>query len=144
MCFKFYLTNLSIRAALFGQLSADAEAMGATTETAIFSQWQHNKITDLYYARWNSGEVDIVHSDKVNQLPSWIVEVKWSDRPYRSHSELDNCVEFVEKNPKTSQPILVTSRTITDNNVEYKGVKFEFRPASFYAYLLGANLLRSI
>ena len=38
MCFKFYLTNLSIRAALFGQLSADAEAMGATTETAIFSQ----------------------------------------------------------------------------------------------------------
>ncbi|MDZ4785584.1 MAG: DUF4143 domain-containing protein [bacterium] len=144
MCFKVYLTNASMRAALFGQLSADSEAMGSITETAIFSQWQHSKIVELYYARWNSGEVDIVHLDKVNQLPSWIVEVKWSDRPYRSHSELDNCVEFIEKNPKTSQPILVTSRTITDNNVEYKGIQFEFRPASLHAYTLGANLLRSI
>jgi hypothetical protein len=144
MCFKVYLTNPSMRAALFGQLSADSEAMGAMTETAIFSQWQHSKIVELYYARWNSGEVDIVHLDKVNQLPSWIVEVKWSDRPYRSHSELDNCVGFIEKNPKISQPILVTSRTITDNNVEYKGIQFKFRPASLHAYTLGANLLRSI
>ena len=144
MCFKVYLTNASMRAALFGQLSADSEAMGSITETAIFSQWQHSKIVELYYARWNSGEVDIVHLDMVNQLPSWIVEVKWSDRPYRSHSELDNCVEFIGKNSKISQPILVTSRTITDNNVEYKGIQFEFRPASLHAYLLGANLLRSI
>jgi uncharacterized protein len=75
MCFKVYLTNPSMRAALFGQLKIDFEAMGAMTETAIFSQWQQSKTIELYYARWNSGEIDIVHLDQVHQSPSWIVEV---------------------------------------------------------------------
>ena len=83
VCFKVYLTNPSMRAALFGQLNADSEAMGAMTETAIFSQWQHNMTIELYYARWNSGEIDIVHLKPSSQSPSWAVEVKWSDRPYR-------------------------------------------------------------
>jgi uncharacterized protein len=142
MCFKVYLTNPSMRAALFGQLDAKAEAMGAMTETAIFSQWQHSRIIELYYARWNSGEIDIVNLDSAHQSPSWIVEVKWSDRPFRSHSELDNCIEFVKKNPSISQPIKVTSRTIASDKILYKGVHFEFVPASIYAYGLGANLLR--
>jgi uncharacterized protein len=141
MCFKVYLTNPSMRAALFGQIDANSEAMGALTETAIFSQWQHSKIAELYYARWKSGEIDIVHLNKVDQLPSWIVEVKWSDRPYRTVSELDNCVEFVNKHPNISQPILVTSQTISEANFQYKGVEFQFCPSSLYAYLLGANIL---
>ena len=141
MCFKVYLTNPSMRAALFGQLDANSEAMGSMTETAIFSQWQHSQVTELYYARWKSGEVDIVHLDKVNQLPSWIVEVKWSDRPYRSLSELDNCVEFANKHPNISQPILITSQTVSDRGIQYKGVEFEFCPSSLYAYILGANIL---
>ena len=141
MCFKVYLTNPSMRSALFGQLDANSEAMGSMTETAIFSQWQHSEITELYYARWKSGEVDIVHLDKVNQLPSWVVEVKWSDRPYRSLSELDNCVEFANKHPDISQPILITSQTISDKGIQYKGVEFEFCPSSLYAYILGANIL---
>lgn len=141
MCFKVYLTNPSMRAALFGQLKADSEAMGTMTETAIFSQWQHSKIIELYYARWNTGEIDIVHLDLAHQSPSWMIEVKWSDRPYRSHSELDNCIEFVRKNPTISQPIKVTSRTIVDNNFLYKGIQFAFEPASLYAYVVGANAL---
>lgn len=141
MCFKVYLTNPSMRAALFGQLDANAGAMGAMTETAIFSQWQHNRIIELYYARWNSGEIDIVHLDLAHQSPSWVVEVKWSDKPYRSNSELDNCIDFVKKNPRISQPIMITSRTIADENFLYKGVQFNFVPASLYAYILGTNLL---
>ena len=144
VCFKVYLTNPSMRAALFGQLNADSEAMGAMTETAIFSQWQHNMTIELYYARWNSGEIDIVHLKPSSQSPSWAVEVKWSDRPYRSNSELDNCIEFVRKNPTISHPIIVTSRTITDENFLYKGVHFAFQPSSLYAYALSANLLRRI
>ena len=140
--FKVYLTNPSMRAALFGQLQADSEAMGAMTETAIFSQWQHSMTTELYYARWNSGEIDIVHLNLVDQLPSWLVEVKWSDRPYKSHSELDNCIEFIKKNKSIIQPIKITSRTIADENFMYKGVQFKFEPASLYAYALGANILR--
>jgi uncharacterized protein len=142
MCFKVYLTNPSMRAALFGQLDVDSEAMGALTETAIFSQWQHSKVAELYYARWSSGEIDIVNLDRANQSPLWAVEVKWSDRPYKSRAELENCVDFVKKNPEISQPIMITSRTIADKNVFYKGVSFIFQPASLYAYELGANLLR--
>ncbi|MDJ0674515.1 MAG: ATP-binding protein [Calothrix sp. MO_167.B42] len=141
ICFKVYLTNPSMRAALFGQLDMDSEAMGAMTETAIFSQWQHSKMTALYYARWKSGEIDIV-SLNAQQLPSWIVEVKWSDRPYSSRSELNNCVDFVHRNSNISQPILVTSRTITDDEVLYKEVRFSFKPASLYTYILGAKFLR--
>ena len=144
MCFKVYLTNPSMRAALFGQLEINSEAMGAMTETAIFSQWQHSKMIELYYARWNTGEIDIVHLDRAHQSPSWIVEVKWSDRPYSSTSELNNCIEFVKKNPGISQPIKITSRTIRDNSFLYKRVRFEFEMASLYAYTLGANILRNI
>ncbi len=144
MCFKVYLTNPSMRAALFGQLDPEAKAMGALTETAIFSQWQHNRVVELYYARWNSGEVDIVNLNPVNQSPAWIVEVKWSDRPLSSPSELDNCLEFIKKNPTISQPIMVTSRSISNEEFIYQGVHFNFVPASLYAYSLGANILRRI
>lgn len=144
MSFKVYLTNPSMRAALFGQLDTEADAMGALTETAIFSQWQHSRAAQLYYARWNTGEVDIVSLSGSEQKPTWAVEVKWSDRPYQSRGELDNCVEFVRLNPKVHQPILITSRTITDLDVEHKDVKFKFQPASLYAYTLGANLLRQV
>ena len=133
-----------MRAALFGQLDADSKAMGAMTETAIFSQWQHSKMTELYYARWKTGEIDIVHLEAGNQSPAWIVEVKWSDRPYTTPSELDNCIEFVKKNLGVSQPIMVTSKTIRDHHFSYKDIRFNFEPASLYAYVLGANILQSL
>lgn len=143
MCFKVYLTNPSMRAALFGQIGPDSDAMGALAETAIYSQWQHSNVAELYYARWQSGEIDIVYLASTEQRPLWAVEVKWSDRPFTARSELNNCVEFVARNPKVSQPILVTTRTIEARNLEYKGVQFNLQPASVYAYTLGANILRS-
>jgi hypothetical protein len=73
--------------------------------------------------------------------PNWAVEVKWSDRPYQSRGELDNCVEFAQKHPNISSPMLVTSRTVSDALVSYKGMNFEFRPSSIYAYTVGANLV---
>lgn len=142
VCFKVYLTNPSMRAALFGQVTETSEAMGQLAETAIFSQWQHSRQTELYYARWSSGEVDIVHLHGSNQKPFWAVEAKWSDRPYQSRSELDNCVYFANGNPTLIQPLLITSKTVQDLNVIYKNTKFEFRPTSLYAYTLGNNLLK--
>lgn len=144
VCFKVYLTNPSMRAALFGQLETSSKAMGAMTETAIFSQWQHSKMAELYYARWKTGEIDIVHLDPGHQLPSWIVEVKWSDRPHGNPADLDNCIEFAKKNSAVSQPILITSKTVRDRDFSYKDVRFHFEPASLYAYALGANILRNI
>jgi len=139
--FKVYLANPSMRAALFGQLDATSEAMGALTETAIYSQWQHSKTTNLYYARWNTGEVDIVYLDSTNQKPIWAIEVKWSDRPHKSPVDLNNCVEFAMRNPQIKK-ILITSLTVSDKDFVYRDIHFEFRPASLYAYSLGANILR--
>lgn len=143
MCFKVYLTNPSMRAALFGQIGPDSEEMGSLTETAIFSQWQHSQSTELYYARWNAGEVDIVSLSISDQKPAWIVEVKWSDRASKENSELGNCVELCAKNPSIKKPVLITSRTV-DLTLSYRGVLFRFRPSSVYAYMLGSNILEHI
>ncbi len=144
VCFKVYLTNPSMRAALFGQIAPGSDAMGALTETAIFSQWVHSTTTQLFYARWNKGEVDIVSLSANEQQPRWAVEVKWTDNPTKVFRELENCVEFAQKNPSLEQPILVTTRTVAQKDVMYKGVGFEFRPASLYAYMLSTNILRGI
>lgn len=140
MCFKVYLTNPSIRAALFGHVGPDAEAMGALTETAIFSQWQHSENVTLCYARWNDGEVDIVNVSGSAQSPEWIVEVKWSDRPLQDRSLLRHCVVFYRKHSGIEMPILVTTRTKT-GTASVDGVEFEFCPSALYAYMLGANIL---
>src|ERR1019366_3913757 len=55
--FKVYLTNPSMRAALFSPVKADDSVVRSLAETAIFSQWFHSDKT-LYYARWQDGEVD--------------------------------------------------------------------------------------
>ena len=143
VAFKVYLVNPSMRAALFGPIDAETQtqAMGALIETAVFSQWQHGQPTELFYARWSGGEIDLVSLDRRSQKPDWAVEVKWSDRPYHTRQELDNCVDFVERNPGIKQPILITSKTVADDHVVYKGVRFRFVPASLYAYSLGVNLL---
>jgi len=144
--FKVYLTNPSMRSALFGHVKPDNDmVIGHLTETAIFSQWLHSDVIDhLYYSRWNGGEVDIVYLAPNDQRPQWVVEVKWSDRPWSIPSELDGCIEFVERSrlakPLNGVHVAVTSKTITGKK-EYRGVIFQFLPASLYAYMLGANLL---
>ncbi len=143
MNFKVYLTNPSMRAALFGQIDASSDAMGALTETAIFSQWQHHLTAELFYARWSTGEVDIVHLSKADQKPSWAVEVKWSDRLYKQHAELDSLVEFAEKHAGLHGTLLATSKTI-DSTLVYRGVEFRFKPSSLYAYAIGANILSDL
>ena len=140
MSFKVYLTNPSMRAALFGPIDADSPDMGPRAETAIFSQWQHNDRTTLYYAQWKNGEVDIVYLDETTQSPQWAVEVKWSDRPYTHTDELDNCVELAKKNTVLKEQFRVTSHTIS-GLIEYKNIRFEFVPCSLYTYTLGKNLL---
>jgi len=140
--FKVYLTNPSMRAALFGHIDSNGQAMGHLVETAIYSQWLHSQsIDNLYYARWGSGEVDIVCITPSDQKPSWIVEVKWSDRPATIHSELDGCIEFMQTNKLTSANAIITTKTFT-GKVSYKGVNFELLPSSTYAYMVSSNILR--
>ena len=137
--FKVYLTNPSMRAALFSPLREDENAVGPLAETAIFSQWFHSDVTTLYYARWQDGEVDIIALDP-GQKVRWAVEVKWSDR-YSDHpEELKSLISFCHGNPLKTPP-LVTSKTVTAVR-EVSGVKVRFVPASEYCYTVGYNLIR--
>ena len=136
--FKVYLTNPSMRAALFGPVTADHEAMGALTETAIFSQWFHDQnIDNLHYARWKSGEVDIVWLNIATQKPLWCVEVKWSDLPCNDSRMLKGVTAFAKQNEL--RDTLVTTKTISQSGV-VNDVNIRFEPSASYAYTLGANM----
>ena len=137
--FKVYLTNPSMRAALFGPVTSEHEAMGALTETAIFSQWFHNHdIDNLHYARWKSGEVDIVWLNTATQKPFWCVEVKWSDLPCKDSRLLKSVAEFIKQNELSDA--LITTKTISQNR-KFDSIPFRFKPSASYTYTLGKNIL---
>jgi hypothetical protein len=135
--FKIYLTNPSLRAALFEPVaSEDAPLLGHLAETAVFSQWLHspNFTTNNYYARWKNGEIDLIHVHKSDQKPMWAVEIKWSDTEYADKRYREKLKEFLRK--ADLKTMKITSRTITA--VEEN---FEIVPTSAYCYTLGMNII---
>lgn len=141
--FKVYLTNPTMRAALFAPMEPDDDRIGYLAETAIFSQWFHSEAT-LHYARWDKGsekgEVDIVHLHSNSQKPDWVVEVKWSDRYCDQMHELGSMISFCQRN--RLDRALVTSRTRTLVCRE-RDLTLEFVPASVYCYTVGYNIINS-
>ncbi|WP_419614352.1 DUF4143 domain-containing protein [Thiolapillus sp.] len=138
--FKVYLTNPTMRAALFGPVDEHHEAMGQVVETAVFSQWLHNAafVDSLYYSRWRSGEVDLV-SLNPQQRPRFAVEVKWSDSPFNDPKKIKGLIEFSRKHPKARMP-LVTTRT-KQGVKTMKGIDIEFMPSSLHCYTVAKNTL---
>ena len=53
--FKIYLTNPSLRSALFTPLQATDKLMGTMVETAIYAQWLQREWFEPWYARWSQG-----------------------------------------------------------------------------------------
>jgi len=143
--FKVYLTNPSIRAAMFGPVLADDQAMGALAETAVFSQWFHDyKSFDLRYARWDGGEVDIVQLNRKSQKPDWLVEVKWTDRYFERPSELTSLISFVDEHQDEfiARPV-VTTRTKRGAK-KAAGHEIEFIPAALYCFVVSRNLIEGL
>lgn len=136
--FKVYLTNPSMRSALFTPLRPDDDFIGNLVETAVFAQWLHSPDTRLHYARWNDGEVDIV-SVLSNMKPDWAVEVKWSDSFEESPRRLKSVLQFCSEHRQCR--ISVTTRTRSSVKT-VDGITIEFRPASLYCFMLGYNLTR--
>ncbi|NUM87611.1 MAG: ATP-binding protein [Bdellovibrionales bacterium] len=144
--FKVYLTNPSLRSALFGYVDMHDPAMGALAETAIWSQWLHSTSTiqSMHYARWKQGrrdlEVDLVSVDIRTQAPRFIVEIKWSDRCFSDWSELSGLRELAKKHELVRRPLVTTltaSGTGLDGNLE-----IDFVPTSLHCYTISRNLLR--
>jgi len=142
--FKVYLTNPSLRTALFSPISETDSEMGNMVETAVLSQWMHREKLDLTYARWKDGkkegEVDLVLVDDKKYKPVWGVEIKWSNRYIEKTNELKSLIQFCKANSFTKA--LVTS--IDQISVkQIDGLTFSFLPASVYCFNIGNNTLKS-
>ncbi|HMZ94289.1 MAG TPA: DUF4143 domain-containing protein, partial [Chitinophagales bacterium] len=141
--FKVFLTNPSLRTALFSPISEIDKEMGNMVETAVLSQWMHREKLDITYARWkegrNEGEVDLVLIDDKKFKPVWGVEIKWSNRYFDKPDELKSLITFCKNNK--FQKALVTS-------IDKIGVKeidnllFSFLPVSIYSYNIGNITLK--
>ena len=144
--FKIYLTNPSLRCALFQPIRETDEKIGDMVETAVYAQWIPRQGIDISYANWRlsnreQGEVDIVGIDIARQKPQWAVEVKWSDRYPDYPGELVSLLGFMPKN--RLEEAIVTSKTRTiDKQMEQ--VLLHFIPVACYAYTVGENTLKHV
>lgn len=139
--FKIYLTNPSLRCALFSPISATDELMGSQVETAVFAQWMHRDWFTPYYSRWTNGEVDMVGLSEKTLKPQWALEVKWSNRYFEMPNALKSLVKFCLENDLDS-PIVTTIDK--EGEKQCKGINIQFFPAAAYAYTVGRNTLSKL
>jgi uncharacterized protein len=140
--FKVYLTNSSLRTALFSPIVETDKETGNMVETAIFSQWMHRENLDLKYARWkmgrSEGEVNIVLLDNKLFKPQWCVEIKWSNRYDEKPQELSSLIYFCKQN--NFKATLVTTIDIAENKT-IDDINITYVPAAVYAYNIGVNTI---
>ncbi len=136
--FKIYLTNPSLRSALFSPITNTDEMIGNMVETAIFAQWMHRDWFTPWYARWKNGEVDMVGLNDATLKPIWALEIKWTDRYYNKPNELKSLYKFCIEN-ELNNPIVTTISK--EGNRNYKELNIQFVPSSTYAYTIGKNTL---
>jgi predicted AAA+ superfamily ATPase len=141
--FKVYLTNTSLRTALFSPIIETDDEMGNMVETAVLSQWMHRENMNLTYARWKDGrkegEVDLVLVDDQKLKPIWAVEIKWSNRYMEKPLQLKSLIDFCETNEL--QNALVTSIDQI-GATKMDSLKITFLPAAVYAYNIGDITLK--
>lgn len=141
--FKVYLTNPSLRTALFSPINEVDSEMGNMVETAVLSQWMHREKLDLTYARWkearSEGEVDLVLVDNQKFKPLWCVEIKWSNRYFEKPNELKSLIQFCKENNMNNALISTIDQ---EGSKEISGLKFTFLPASIYCYNIGDITLK--
>ena len=140
--FKVYLTNPSLRCALFQPIESSDEKIGDIIETAIFSQLIPRPNNNLCYANWkegrSQGEVDIVSLNPATQKPAWTTEIKWSNRYYEHTGELKSLLKFMPQNNITNA--IVTTIDIQKLK-QLDKLNILFLPTSIYAYNLGFNTI---
>jgi predicted AAA+ superfamily ATPase len=141
--FKVFLTNPSLRTALFSPVLPTDDEAGNMVETAIYAQWMHRENVRLHYAKWKmgrkQGEVDMVMLEDGNLKPQWALEIKWSNRYIGKPKELKSLLAFCKNNHLSAA--LVTSIDKQTQLTE-DGVELNFYPSSLYAYVVGANTLK--
>lgn len=135
--FKIYLTNPSLRSALFSPISADDDMIGRMVETAIFAQWIHRDWFNFWYSRWNGGEVDMVGLNE-KLKPNWALEIKWSNRYFDNPLELKALLKFCSEN-QIDYPIVTTIDR--EGEKDCRDLTIQYFPAAAYAYTVGRKTL---
>ncbi|MEO5825424.1 MAG: ATP-binding protein [Gemmatimonadales bacterium] len=130
---KVYLTNPSLRTALFAPLGADDDGMVALAETALVAQGFHLS-REVHYARWKDAEVDLVMLD-ARGMPERAVEVKWSDRYVDAPEKLTGLIRFAQQHGLTD--VEATSRTRFAERA-VGGVRILIEPLAVKAWRVGA------
>ncbi|MBR6363063.1 MAG: ATP-binding protein [Bacteroidales bacterium] len=143
--FKIYLTNPSLRCALFQPIKETDEEIGDMVETAVYAQWIPRSRAEISYANWKNsrkdqGEVDIVGISQAKLKPVWAVEIKWTDRYHKNPQELESLKTYMERN--ALDYAIVTTRTKTDS-IKLAFGNLQFIPVACYAYTVGENTLKA-
>lgn len=144
--FKIYLTNPSLRCALFQPIRESDEEIGDLVETAIYAQWIPRQGADISFANWRlskkeQGEVDIVGIDVARQKPQWGVEIKWSNRFARHPGDLKSLLWYMAANG-LKEAIVTTMSDTVDHEME--NVTLHFIPSACYAYTVGYNTMQQM
>lgn len=132
--FKVYLSNPSMRSALFGETDFGDDAMiGRLAETAVAAHMMSpSNISNSYYARWDKGEVDFIQLGlgvRTSRVAN-AIEVKWSDRPAQDpEAELPALLAFCRKNLLPWALVLTRS---TEKTVDIRGIRLSFEPVAKY------------
>lgn len=141
--FKIYLTNPSLRCALFQPITETDDKIGELVETAVYAQWIPRSGVIISYAGWRlnnkeQGEVDMVGIAPSVQKPLWAVEVKWSDRYEQKPDELNSLLYYMPQN-NLKQAIVTSKTSFAKHNM--KCGELLFLPTACYAYIVGKNTL---
>lgn len=136
--FKIYLTNPSLRSALFTPLQPNDPFIGNMVETAVYAQWLHREWFTPYYARWQKGEVDMVKLDEKDFRPQWAVEIKWSNQYFEKPGDLKSLIQFLKDNGLKTAMVTTIDK---EGSKKVDNIKLSFVPASVYAYTVGRNTL---
>ena len=141
--FKIYLTNPSLRCALFQPISEQDDEIGDMVETSVYAQWIPRPGASISYANWKNGrsqgEVDIVGINIGRQKPAWAVEIKWTDRFYERPGELESLKYFLGNN--NMKEAIVTTKT-QQGTKELDWATIHYIPVACYTYTVGENTLR--
>jgi predicted AAA+ superfamily ATPase len=131
--FKIYLTNPSMRCALFAPISFNDDQFGQMVETAIFAQWLHRGHLPLHFAAWSGGEVDLVLVTP-KQKPDFCLEIKWSNQYVEHPGKLKSLIKYAHENKKPL--VWVTSIDRLERKM-HGDLTFIFMPAAAYCYAVG-------
>lgn len=143
--FKMYLTNTSLRCALFQPLESSDEKIGDLIETTVFAQWFPRDFSNICYANWKDGkyqgEVDIVGLNSATQKPQWATEIKWSSRFWEHAGELKSLLNFMDKNKMTDA---IVTNIDKFGKKDLDRVSLHFIPTSVYSYIVSYHTVHEI